>query len=212
MDKTKNEKNEPVCHIFGAMSTEDITFCVNDSDLVLAADGGYVNLRKNSIKPDYVIGDFDSLFESPYGVKIIRLPKEKNDTDTLFAVKFGMEKGHKRFFIYGGIGGRLDHTIANIQTLAFIAERDGRGFLFGEGNIVTVIRNGSIEFSTQEKGVISVFCSGSKAEGVYESGLKFPLNDATLTSDMPLGVSNEFIGVPSSVSVRNGVLIIMWSS
>ncbi|HAN20198.1 MAG: thiamine diphosphokinase [Clostridiales bacterium GWF2_36_10] len=186
-------------------------FKPKQGDLVIAADGGYLNLQKIGYSSDLIIGDFDSLEFIPQGENVIRLPKEKNDTDTLFAVKIGLDKGYKNFVIYGGIGGRLDHTFANIQTLAYIAEYGGRGFLVGEGNAITAIKNSEIEFSKDKKGIISVFCNGSKATGVYLTGLKYPLINYTLTSDMPLGVSNEFIGIESSVSVRNGMLIIIYN-
>lgn len=211
MKNQNANESKAVCYIIGAMKMGEETFFPKDGDFVIAADGGYTNLKKLGMKPDFVIGDFDSLPEIPENENIIRLPKEKNDTDTLYAVKLGLEKGYREFTIFGGIGGRLDHTLANIQTLAFIAEQGGRGFLVGEGNIITAIKNDRILFSAEKKGIISVFCNSSKAVGVTETGLKYSLTNATLTSDMPLGVSNEFVGKESVISVEDGVLIIVWS-
>lgn len=200
-----------VCYVIGSMNMKEETFQPKTGDFVIAADGGYKNTQKLGIKPDAVIGDFDSLGMIPDDENVIRLPKEKNDTDTLFAIKYGISKGYQKFVIYGGIGGRLDHTLANIQTLAYIAGKGARGFLIGEGIVITAIKDSKIEFSAGQKGIVSVFCNGSSAEGVYETGLKYPLTNATLTSDTPLGVSNEFTGKESTVSVADGTLIILWN-
>lgn len=209
--KTDNIPSQRICYIFGSMRIEKETFESTAIDLVIAADGGYDNLKRIGIIPDLIIGDFDSIETIPQGKNVVRLPKEKDDTDTLYAVKLGLEKCYKRFVIYGGIGGRLDHTIANIQTLAYIAQQGARGFLVGEGNVITAIKNSKIVFSSDKKGIISVFCNGDKATGVYLTGLKYPLVNYTLASFIPLGVSNEFIGQESSVTVENGTLIVMWN-
>lgn len=204
--------NKPVCYIIGSVEIKNQKFYPKPADFVIAADGGYANLIKLGVKPDILVGDFDSLESVPKGVEIIRLPKEKNDTDTLYAVRLGLEKGYKHFHIYGGIGGRLDHTIANIQTLAFIAEQGGIGYLIGGGYTITVIKNSKISFDSAKKGIISVFCVGEKAEGVFLTGLKYPLTDYTMTKSIPIGVSNEFTGTESTVEVRNGMLAVMWNN
>ncbi len=204
-------ENQPVCYIIGSVEVGNEILTPKPGDFIIAADGGYANLRRLGINPDLLVGDFDSLEAVPQGVKIIRLQKEKNDTDTLYAVRLGLEKGFKRFMIYGGIGGRLDHTIANIQTLSFIAEQGGRGVLIGGGYTITVIKNSKITFGADKKGIISVFCVGEKAEGVFLTGLKYPLTNYTMTKSIPIGVSNEFTGVESAVEVRNGMLAVMWS-
>jgi thiamine pyrophosphokinase len=202
---------KPNCYIVGSMGIEKEKFCPRQGDYIIAADGGYEHLHRLGYKPDLLVGDFDSIKKVPKGVNIVRLPKEKNDTDTLYAIKLGMEKGHTSFIIHGGMGGRADHTLANIQSLAYIAERGATGYLIGEGTVITALKDGKISFSAENKGIISVFCNGSVAFGVNIRGLKYPLTDATLTSDMPIGVSNEFIGSEGEVSVEKGTLIIMWS-
>jgi len=203
--------NQPICYIVGSAAIENAAFAPKAGDFMIAADGGYANLQKAGLQPDLLVGDFDSLSDIPAGVRIIRLPIEKNDTDTLYAVRLGLEKGYKKFYIYGGIGGRLDHTIANIQTLAFIAEQGGTGYLVGGGMTITVIKDGRLAFDARQKGVISIFCLGDKAEGVTLTGLKYPLTDYTMTKSNPIGVSNEFIGTESAVEVRNGMLAILWN-
>ena len=112
-----------ICYIFGALDTPIADFKPQESDLIIAADGGYSTLTKLNIKPDLVVGDFDSLGSIPENENVVKHPVKKDDTDTLLAVKIGLEKGYKTFIIYGAIGGRLDHTVATIQTAAFVAER-----------------------------------------------------------------------------------------
>ena len=181
-----------------------------ERDYIIAADGGYALLHRRGIVPDLVVGDFDSLGTAPEHPNVVRLLAEKDDTDTMLAVRHGLRLGYKDFVIDGGLGGRLDHTIANIQVLAYLAENGARGILLGSDMCVTVIKSGSVGFSQDAAGIVSVFCFGGRAEGVTLTGMKYPLSDATLASSFPLGVSNEFTGEPAAVTVREGTLIIIW--
>ncbi|NCC87284.1 MAG: thiamine diphosphokinase [Clostridia bacterium] len=202
---------EKVCYIVGAGSFDNTPFDVKKDDFVIAADGGYEYLKKLNIKANILLGDFDSLSEIPNHPNIIKHPKQKDDTDMILAVETGLELGYKYFVIYGGLGGRLDHTIANIQTITYISRQGATAYLVGEGLVITAITNGKIEFDSSKSGGISIFCSGSDAKGVYLKNLKYELNDAILTSNYPLGVSNEFIGKDSIVSVDSGTLVVMWN-
>ena len=204
------------CYIAGAGEFFESTLPGKD-DYIIAADGGYAALTSRGITPDLVVGDFDSLppelSKSLSGhPNVIRTPEEKDDTDMMLAVRLGLERGYKTFIINGGLGGRLDQTLANIQILTYIAERNARGILTGRDVQVTAIRDGEIRFpQDMPKGsVISVFSAAGKAEGVSLTGLKYPLDNAVITSSYPIGVSNEFIGEPAKVSVENGILIIMY--
>lgn len=200
---------EKVCFIVGAGEYSEGKFICPPGSYLIAADGGYEHLKKNGMEADMVLGDFDSTDE-PEHPNIVRHPVMKDDTDMLLAVKTGLQMGYRRFVLLGGLGGRLDHTLANIQTLVYIARRGGAGFLVGGGTAITAIIDSSFFFEPRESGEVSVFCSGSKAEGVYLKGLKYPLTDATLTDEMPLGVSNEFTGAASEITVREGTLVILW--
>ena len=198
------------CYIFGAAACNLSSFSKESDDLVIAADGGYATLKKLNIKPDLVVGDFDSLGTVPKDESVIKHPIKKNDTDTLLAVKIGLEKGFKKFVIYGAVGGRLDHTIASLQTAAFIAENGGRAYICDSTHTITVIKNSSISFKKKSSGIISLFALSGIAEGVTIDGLLYTLNDARLTPDFPLGVSNEFIDKESTISVKDGVLTIIF--
>ena len=183
-----------------------------EKDFIIAADGGYTALKSHGVSPDLIVGDFDSLKETPDHPNIMHSSAEKDDTDMMLAVKQGLKRGYKVFVINGGLGGRLDQTLANIQILTSISDSNAHGVLLGQDVCVTAIKNGELRFNrnTKKGSTISIFCAGGKAEGVTLQGLKYPLEKATLSSNYPLGVSNEFTGAPAVVSVDNGTLIIMW--
>ena len=177
---------------------------------VIAADGGYEALAGWGRKPDLLVGDFDSLGSVPQSVEVIRHPVMKDDTDMALALAEGAARGWDRFLIYGGLGGRLDHTLGNIQLLVRLSRRGGRGILVGAGQCVTAITNRGIRFPGGGRGYFSVFAWGGEARGVSERGAVYSLDDAVLYDDMPRGVSNEFSGELVEIQVRQGTLVITW--
>ena len=199
-----------ICHIVGAAQETAVCQPAKE-DLVIAADGGFTALKKAGIKPDLLVGDLDSLGYSPEDVETIRHPVMKDDTDMMLAVRIGLSKGYRFFCLYGGLGGRMDHTIANIQTLAFIARHNGSGCLVGSKERLTVLMDGELRFSRQSRGILSVFALGGEAEGVTLRGVLYPLNNVALSPDFPLGVSNEFIGEEAQIRVKKGMLLIVWT-
>ena len=198
-----------LCIIIGAMEPGKIP-PPKKNDLLIAADGGLDHLSRRGLTPHLIVGDFDSLGRVPEGDPIIRHPVEKDDTDTMLAIKTGLERGYRKFLLYGCLGGRLDHTYANLQALLYLARRGAAGFLLGRGMAASVIRDGELRFSSSHAGNISVFCPDGEARGVTLDGLHYPLRNAVLDSGFPLGVSNQFTGRPASVSVRDGALLVMW--
>ncbi len=196
------------CVIFCAAECEGP---VQRGDLVIAADGGLRHCENFGITPDVILGDFDSLGYTPTG-SIVH-PVEKDDTDAMLAVRLGLERGCREFVIYGGLDGpRLDHTVANFQTLQFLSDHGAKGFLVGKDHTVTVVQNGSIRFPASATGIISVFCLGRDAEGVSIQGLQYGLENGTLSAGFPLGVSNHFLGKSSQISVEKGSLLIIWDT
>ena len=197
------------CIIFCAAGFNGLAQAIENSDYILAADGGLRHVCSLGITPHCILGDFDSLGYVPEGAAVF--PVEKDDTDAMLAVRHGLEKGFREFVIYGGLDGqRLDHTLANYQTLQFLANQGAKGYLVGKDYIVTAIRNDSIRFSEAAEGILSLFCLGADAHGVNTSGLQYPLENGTLTSGFPLGVSNHFVGKQAQVSVADGCLLAMW--
>ncbi len=201
---------EPICYIIGAMEPGEVVFSSQRPAMVIAADGGLAHLERRGIVPDLIVGDFDSLGRIPHGDNVARHPVEKDDTDMLLAVKAGLERGCRDFVLYGGLGGRLDHIYANLQTLVYLAQRGASGYLVGNGTVSSAVKDGALTFSARHRGTISVFCPGEAARGVDLTGLYYPLRDGILTSGLPLGVSNRFIGEAAAVSVRDGTLLVMW--
>ena len=199
------------CFIFGAGSDTGLVCRPAAGDYVIAADGGYLACRRAGITPDLLLGDFDSLEEEPDFSNILRVPVEKDDTDTFLAAKYGLRQGCRTFHIYGGTGGRLDHTLANLQLLVWLSQREARGYLYDAAFTYTAVTNGSITIPQGPAwGLLSVFCMGPEARGVCESGVQYPLEDAVLTAEFPLGVSNHIIAPQARISVREGSLVIGW--
>lgn len=199
-----------VCYIVGAGECYGLDFVPSDGDLVIAADAGIQYLEQRGIRADLVIGDFDSLCHIPTHPNTKVLNPEKDETDMLAAVREGITADYREFHIYGGTGGRIDHTIANLQILTDLAKNGKHGFLFDRDSVITAITDARITFEAIQAGYVSVFSYTEKCEGVYLRGLKYELTDAVLTSSFPLGVSNEFIGKESSISVRRGTLLIVF--
>lgn len=197
------------CIVFCAAGFDALVEPVASDDFIIAADGGFVHTQKLGITPDIILGDFDSLGYTPDRANVF--PVEKDDTDAMLAVRRGLQLGYRKFVLYGSLDGpRLDHTVANFQTLQFLADRDAAGYLVGSGQLVTVVKNGSLTFPAGMEGTISVFCMGKDAEGVTLEGLYYPLENGTLTAGFPLGVSNHFTGAEAAITVRNGSLLVVW--
>lgn len=200
------------CIIFGALPICEFGAVIENGDLIIAADGGYETLKKLNIEPDVIIGDFDSIESSlPVNGNIIKHPVKKNDTDTLLAIKYGLEKGYSDFIIYGCLGGRLDHTLANIQAASFTAENNANAVFIDKDTYLTVIKNTSVTFSMTNTGNISVFAVSGNAKGVTINNLLYEVNNIELTPDFPLGISNEFIEKAANISVADGKLCIIWN-
>lgn len=197
------------CVIFCAAEFDVLAEPLGAEDFVIAADGGLRHTQKLGLVPDVILGDFDSLGYTPEGANVF--PVEKDDTDAMLAVRRGLNLGFREFYLYGSLDGpRLDHTIANFQTLQFLADRGATGYLIGNDYIVTVVKDGHLRFPADCQGTISVFCMGADALGVTLKGLHYPLEDGTLTAGFPLGVSNHFTGQAAEISVNKGSLLVLW--
>ena len=197
------------CIIFCAAGFEKLAEPIGEEDFVIAADGGLRHTEKLGITPDAVLGDFDSLGYAPEGANVF--PVEKDDTDAMLAVRKGLELGYREFVLYGSLDGpRLDHTVANFQTLQFLCDHGAFGILAGIDTMAAVVKDGSLSFPAGCCGTISVFCMGRDASGVTLKGLYYPLENGILTAGFPLGVSNHFTGEPAELSVMDGSLLVIW--
>jgi len=204
----------------GDIALSDVQYD-KDKDTVIAVDGGLLYCTFLQLEPDLIVGDFDSVDEERWEAikvimretpeKVVRLIPEKDDTDTLAALRIGLEMGYENFHIYGGLGGRLEHTIANMQCLSFLKKQGAKGYLMGESTMVTVIQNETLRFRKEMEGFVSVFAMGEKAEHVTINGMKYLLDDATISNDFPVGISNEFVGEEGSITVGKGQLAVITS-
>ena len=203
-------KDKRVCYVVGAMSLSlGLRPYPAPGDYVIAADRGYDSLMAYGVTPDLVVGDFDSLGYAPKP-NVVQLPKMKDDTDMVYALRKGLELGYRRFVLLGGVGGRLEHTLANLQALDWLTTQGAQGFLAGEKTVATALRGTSIQFPAAMSGFLSTFCNSGTATGVTIRGMKFDLEEGEMSGSFPMGVSNEFVGKEASVSVKEGSLILLW--
>lgn len=197
------------CIVFCAAEFDRLACPIEPEDYVIAADGGLQHTQALGIEPQEILGDFDSLGYIPQDARVF--PVEKDDTDAMLAARRGLALGFREFLYYGSLDGkRLDHTVANYQTLQYLADHGARGYLVGQDFLATVVKEGRIFFPEGTDGLISVFCLGADARGVSLRGLYYPLEGGTLTAGFPLGVSNHFTGAPAEISVEEGSLLVMW--
>ncbi len=198
-----------ICYIVGAGDFYgDIK--ISCGDMLIAADGGYETVFRLGLIPDVLIGDFDSIENLPENIITLRYPAEKDETDMLLAYKIGKEKGYKKFLLYGGVGGRDDHTFANYSLLLYAKNEENTAVLIGNHIKSYIIKNEKTAIFGKGGKTFSVFAFGGRAAGVNIKGAKYEAIDAILECDFPLGVSNSLTDSgEASVSVDNGALLIM---
>jgi len=199
----------PVCYLIGAGAFTMRGLYPIIGDYVIAADDGYSSLRTAEMEPDLLVGDFDSLKQIPTDIPRKTYSPEKNDTDLALALQEGVARGYQTFVFYGASGGREDHTLANLQLLGGASRHGYSCKMVCPAYDVYAVTDGMLVLPELKPGtIVSVFCHGERAQGVTLRGLKYPLLDALLTCDQPLGVSNETTGGEASVSVGNGTLLV----
>ena len=211
---------------------------VAKDEYIIACDAGVGHALKADIRPDLLVGDFDTYTETlPAGIPVLTAPAEKDDTDTMMAVRYALEQGFERIRICAALGGRLDHSIGNLSAAAYVAERLGQCYVCGARETAILLYNSSVRLSRREeermvcdacrdgnangevtgtackeKQFVSVFSWTEEAKGVSYRGLKYPLEHATLTRAFALGISNEFAEEEAEVSVKDGMLLIIVAS
>lgn len=201
-----------ICYIVGAAGSKGVDFIRKADDCVIAADGGYDNLKRCGMLPDILVGDFDSINDSDVdvnGMEIIKYPTKKDDTDVFIAVKLAMEKDYKDIVFYGVLGGRFDHSLGNIQLLTYLSKRGIRSKIIGDDVEILALTDDKITLDRKE-GLLSIFCHDERAIGVTIKGAMYEVENIELSNDVPLGISNEFIGKEVFVEVKDGTLIIMY--
>ena len=180
-----------------------------DGDYIICADGGLRHCISFGLKPDIVVGDFDSL-DGYAGDNALKYKKEKDETDTQLAVRLALEKGIKEIVIFGALGGRQDHALANIYLLKEIVDSGANGVINDGKNVIRLINRDTVIKNTGKK-YISVFPIFGKAVGVSLKGMKYRLDDHAFEEGDILGISNEFTGESGEISIKSGYLLVILS-
>jgi thiamine pyrophosphokinase len=194
----------------GDCSAEILKANITEHDYIICADSGFDIAYEACIVPDRLIGDFDSIKTIPENINKITLPVEKDITDSVAAYNEGVKLGFRSFVLFGGTGGRFEHTLANISLMAN-ASKSGYSFeMVDNKHIFRSITNSSIKIKKKENQQISVFAYGNKAFGVTETGFHYSLTEYTLDPfDGALGTSNDIVDDYGEISVQDGTVIII---
>ena len=187
-------------------NVEEIKSLCTSDDFIVCADSGYSFAKKAGLTPNLIIGDFDSLKEElPQNTEVVKLNTHKDDTDTEHCVMECIRRGYKDFLLLGSIGGRTDHTFANIATLAFLSEYNYNGIARNNGEEIRILKEGSYEMNNKKGLIFSVFPYGCESVNVTYKGAEYMLNNKTLTYNVSRGISNVFVDEIGRASCRERV-------
>lgn len=184
---------------------------VPKADWYLCADAGVRLAEAMGITPHRMIGDFDSLGQVPEGEYVTVYSPEKDDTDLMLAAKFAMAQGCDTLWFYGALGGRLDHTVANLQMLRFLAAHRVQGILVDENHWVTLQWDGTVRYPKRTYPYFSLFSMTETCEDVTLRGTAYPLEHGRLCGTFPLGVSNQILEEEAVVTVGSGELLVIYA-
>jgi len=178
-------------------------------DYVIFCDSGLRHMGKLQVNPSLIVGDFDS-HENPYlAVETIVLPCEKDDTDTVYAVKEAVQRGFDTFLLIGVVGGRLDHTLGNISILLYLDSLGRKGTIIDDYSEMEIVSSSPVYISDRYS-FFSLLNITGRAKGISIQNAKYPLVDAEITCEYQYGISNEVIpGKTAIVTVRDGKLLLI---
>lgn len=191
-------------------NVEEIKSLCTSDDFIVCADSGYSFAKKACLTPNLIIGDFDSLKEElPQNTEVVKLNTHKDDTDTEHCVMECIRRGYKDFLLLGSIGGRTDHTFANIATLAFLSEYNYNGIARNNGEEIRILKEGSYEMNNKKGLIFSVFPYGCESVNVTYKGAEYMLNNKTLTYNVSRGISNVFVDDEAEITINRGRAILL---
>lgn len=180
-------------------------------DYVIACDLGYEHALKMGIKPDIMVSDFDSLDRSKFPadeIALLEFPVRKDDSDTMLAIKHALKEGYGHIVISCALGGRLDHTIANIQSMAYVAERGGVCEIISDKEYLRTFTGGELSLEKREGFSLSLFSITDRCTGVSISGSAYDCENVTLTNSFPLGISNYWKEERVTIRMSKGIMLI----
>ncbi len=191
-------------------NVEEIKSLCTSDDFIVCADSGYSFAKKAGLTPNLIIGDFDSLKEElPQNTEVVKLNTHKDDTDTEHCVMECIRRGYKDFLLLGSIGGRTDHTFANIATLAFLSEYNYNGIARNNSEEIRILKEGSYEMNNKKGLIFSVFPYGCESVNVTYKGAEYMLNNKTLTYNVSRGISNVFVDDEAEITINRGRAILL---
>ncbi len=186
-------------------------------DFFIFCDGGLCHAEKLCVKPSVIVGDFDSCPEKELhryenaciDAKIIRLPREKDDTDTFYAVKYALSLGYDDFLFLGAMGARFDHAFGNISILSYLYDRGINAVLADDYSVMRVAGSKPV-FIEDKCRYFSVLTVSGDVSGVTIKNAKYPLNNENLSCDFQLGISNQVLpGKTAEVFVSKGKVLVV---
>ena len=200
------------CIIFSGADIFDYDFValyIDGDNFIICADSGIRHAEKLGLCADILIGDFDSAdkIDRKLYKEIITLPCEKDDTDTFASAKIAVEKGADEAIIFGAIGSRMDHTLGNVSTLEFLHNEGICARIINENNEIGIVKNGTLSIKKRGNSFLSLIPLDEKVGSVSISGVKYPLENATIYRNKTLAISNEFYEDVAKISVNDGTLL-----
>lgn len=199
------------CIIISAAPHSDVEFYkdkIQEDDFIICADGGYIHAQDANIVPNLIVGDFDSSSVPDSDIETIILPTNKNDTDTMYAVREGIGRGYKKFVFLSAIGGRADHTFANYSALFYLKHHGCSGEILSCNSKIFLLENEQIEIRNQSDKIFSIFPFACRGCLVSLNGFRYPLLNYTINAEFPIGVSNIITSDEAFVSVGGGCAIV----
>ena len=184
---------------------------VREDDFVIACDKGYVYAQQAGVRPNLLVGDFDSYEGAlPSDLPVWRYKKEKDDTDTMIAIRYAVEQGFGQVDLFCALGGRLDHLYANLQAAAFAVANGGcRVTIHDRDTMLYFLTEGSITLPRRDGWFLSVFAASDTCEDVCITGGKYPLEHGVVTNTFPIGMSNQWAAEEAEISVGKGILMVV---
>lgn len=200
----------------GEIKDYDIIREYFDEAYIIACDGGVKHCRSMMLIPNVMVGDFDSANKSDadffenQGVIKVEYPTKKDKTDMELAIDLALEKATDEIYIVGGLGRRFDHSLANVHILLNPIRQGVKTCLLDEHNIITLVED-SIEILGEKGQTISLIPLTTRVRGITTENMEYPLEDAEIEIGHSLGVSNVMSEDTASVSVKEGILILIMS-
>ena len=182
---------------------------LDEDDFIIFCDSGLKHMDPLQAAPGLIVGDFDSHYNPHLDVETIVLPCEKDDTDTVFAVKEAVKRGYDEFLLIGVVGARLDHTLGNVSILLFLDSLGKKGCIIDDYSEMEIVSDKSVSI-TDDCSFFSLLNITGCAKGITITGAKYPLTDAEITCEYQYGISNEVLpGETATVSVKNCKLLLI---